>query len=265
MLRIILIIIELALFFTMSAFEETQVFEIEGSYYNPHNNPFIRVYPISHINDCEKEMPIYEFEENTQGDFLREFVDSLATMDSLSSIIKIQSISQFKNLNTVPLDNWIILNTSFWNEDAIEECKGVIINSNHRLSLIFDDDPSWIDKLNLKKTPNSLTIKIGKSYLKEKPILWFLDDIEIWAVLEIQSNNKIDPIMIYNRIEPIQDIEKYIKKFDWIELFYKTHNLPEGCGFYRQPSFEQLLRSREHESRQQVVPPSTLLEINFEN
>jgi len=118
-----------------------------------------------------------------------------------------------------------------------EKCKGVILNSPSTLGIIYDDSEEWISKLHLRRTDKIMTLMIGKSFTENTRYnyMTMLTSIDLWTVLDILPNGKVDPLLFYNMIYDIRGSERLARKFDWIEAFYTRYNLPTGCGYYDQP------------------------------
>lgn len=207
---------------------------ISGSSYNLNGDPMIRVYP-EDMEDRVKNLPIYEFKDDTEGSFFRQFTDSLAAFCHRYDVMKILHTEnlRYEYVDHLP-DSMILITKSVWWKDTLEKCKGVVITSDNKLLLLFDNDSQWINKLHLQRTRDIMTIMMGKSYSKGLPILHFTSSIQVWAVLDVLPDHKVEPLMIYNLNTPIQGLKGATARFDWIDDFYRAHNLPVGCGFQRQ-------------------------------
>lgn len=194
-----------------------------------------------------KRLPVYEFNDSVVGLFMQRFVTTMSEMhltsmtklSSLDDIVSIRSTDDVRyNYKKLPL-HCILVDYVSWSEDIIKKSVGIIRLPNHKYGIIYSDSEEWCRLLNLSRTDNTIEIYYGKSYIPNlEKDEFFMNEwttsYYYWAVLKIIDNKKVDPLMIYNINLPIQTDEEMNAKFNWIEDFYKKHDLPAGCGYYDQ-------------------------------
>lgn len=223
--------------------------------------------------DINKTMPVYEFEDDAAGEFLTDFLTSITELPYKDSVILIRNtddadvvkfVDRIKyNVELYDMilpENCVFLRQTGWKEDYIKQCEGIVILSNRYYGLIFSDSKEWLDKLHLKKADKTITIYYGES--NKKKGVEYLDMLicyDIWAVLDVLPNGKVDPLMIYNNTMSVQNDARMSGRFDWIEDFYKRHNLPAGCGYYNQPTLNPEYRK----ALPTIDPPTDIIEIKL--
>ncbi len=224
--------------------------------------------------DINKTMPVYEFEDDAAGEFLTDFLTSITELPYKGSVILIKNTDDtdvVKFVDRIKYDvelydmvlpeNCVFLRQTGWTEDYVKQCEGIVILPNRYYGLIFSDSKEWLDKLHLKKADKTMTVYYGES--NKKKGVEYLDDMlicyDIWAVLDILPNGKVDPLMIYNNTMSVQNDAKMSGRFDWIEDFYKRHNLPAGCGYYSQPVLDPGYR----ETPPTVTPPAEIKAVKL--
>lgn len=224
--------------------------------------------------DIKRVLPIYEFKNDVEGRFLYDYLVSMTELPYRDPVIVIKNTNdldvvkfvdfiareaEYKGMN-LP-ENEIFLRLSSWQwQDNFKRCKGVVILPKNHYGLIYSDSKEWLDKLHLMKSNECVTAYYGQS-CKEKGVAYIdcTTSYDIWAVLTVLNNGKVDPLMMYNLAMSLQSDASLITKFAWIEDFYKKHNLPEGCGYYNQPILDPRLRKRDETP---VMPaPTEILDM----
>lgn len=208
--------------------------------YEHSKDKLIEIIP-SNDEDIIKKMPVYEFSEDAVGSFMDLFLGSITEFHYNDPIIIITDTDETKAYYDIELpEDCVFLKLTDWDADIINQSKGVVLLPNDKYGLIFSDNKGWLSLLNLLETEKIFTVKYGKSYITPGlPILNYVTtSYDIWAVLKVWENKKVEPLMIYNILRPIQRFTDMNEEFDWIEDFYKKHNYQAGCGYYNQPDVE---------------------------
>lgn len=182
-------------------------------------------------------------------------------------LIIITNTNDVDNEYTILPSDCLYLKLYEWDINKLTESKGAILLANNTIGLIFSDANKWLDSIQLVKTNNIFRICIGQSYIPKDMIC--LDKMsssyDLWAVLKILPSGKVDPIMIYNIVTPIQEFHKLNDKFNWIEEYYKEIGWPSGCGYYKQRSLDPYIRIEERLKKKPILPPSKPIEVKFDN
>lgn len=207
------------------------------------DNEIIEIIPSSN-DDIIKQLPIYQFCDNEVGFFINSFMSTIANFRFHDPIILISSTDNVPDnsgaayYNIELPEDCILLQLRSWDPGILKEAKGAIPLPNNKYGILLSDSSEWLEELNIKGTDQILSIYYGNSYLAKDDNVVFIEHMttsyDIWAVLEILDDNKVNPLMIYNIDLPIQKCPDLNSKFDWIEQFYREHGLPAGCGYYDQ-------------------------------
>lgn len=214
------------------------------------DNEIIEIIPSSN-DDIICHLPIYRFCDNEVGLFINSFMSTIADFPFHDPIILISSTDNASALAYQALvyyniklpEDCVSLQLTSWDPGILKEAKGAIPLPNNKYGILLSDSSEWLKELNIKGTDHILSIYYGNSYLPKDDDVIFIEHMvtsyDIWAVLEILDDNKVNPLMIYNLDLPIQKFPDLNSKFDWIEQFYREHGLPAGCGYYDQKDFSK--------------------------
>lgn len=195
-----------------------------GDFYNYDDQPLIRVYPGKVSGpDIIRNLPLYEYEKDDTGLFLQQFTDSLLTIDPMCSIYYITPSkgADFRYANILKdkiklPDDGILIFATYWFFGNLEKAKGVIRTSKNKLGVIFDDNTQWLEQLHLRPTGDIMTVMYGKDFPEPYPVWHFTNELDAWAVVRLNDDGQVRPVMIYNMTRPIDDFPRWSNKFDWI-------------------------------------------------
>ena len=239
---------------------------IQANTEDEQDNEIIRIIP-SENDDIIRHLPIYRFCDNEVGLFMNSFLSSIADFpirhDPIILITNTNNASDYyKRYYNIKLpEDCVLLHLTDWDPSILKGARGAIPLPNNRFGIILSESTEWLEQLNIKETNNILSIYYGKSYLDKDDnviIMRMTTSYDIWAVLKILDDNKVDPLMIYNIKDPIQNFADLNSKFDWIEEFYKKHGLPAGCGYYEQEALHQYDKSTKTQKDVKISLPDRL-------
>lgn len=217
-----------------------------------------------------KAIPIYVYKHDVVGRFLERYIDTI--MEKSREDYSMYAVRNYwksrlpKNKTISNIDeeyrfNYIFISPGIINSSVIDNCKGVILGIKDKIGILYDNDEEWINNLHLIRTNYNAKIElVSDPDIDERSGMLFFNSIDenpLASILKIKPNGKIDPQMIYYHSQPIQKYPKIALSFDWIEEFYKEHNLPSGCTYY-----QQLKRYEDFKRRENLIPSSLPIDYN---
>ena len=196
-----------------------------------------------------KTVPIYEFQHDTEGEFINRFCDTLINKTDFFDTFTIHNLwnqlsSRIKRYypQDTTIYNYIhLVPDDFYHTEDLVKCKGLILFSKGNVGIIDSVEPEWLKQLHIRPSGSYAIIEILNFESTEDESLkgykYLRRDASIEAILKINTNGKIDPLTIRYWGDPIQKFPQLHVAFDWIEDYYKSYGLPSGCTFYNQTEY----------------------------
>lgn len=192
-----------------------------------------------------ENIPVYEFKNDIEGRFLKRFSDSILANADYPVVVYLNIVNaenrQERRVYDYDPNLLYVINWSI-SPETLKALKGVVRLSDDKIGLLINLSEEWLSKLHVRETNYVMKICTGASYrptqVPGNPIrLYGIYGIEIAAVLDIGSDSKVNPLVLFCCGLPIQkdtQIADLKHAFNWIEAYYKDNWLPSDCGYYHQ-------------------------------
>lgn len=168
----------------------------------------VEQYGINDILVDQFEVPIYNFnKDDAVGEIVQQLCDSLTKKMGNSCRLLIPGVFEEEPCT--------ILASIFLTDDILSEIKGVIIQTNYKITVLTEVDEEWTKSVGLIRSNETAIIKPlhHKSFVFEPEFLTYI-------ILQILPNDKVKvPYINFNGMDLDQCSPATIKRFDWINSF----------------------------------------------